>query len=132
MKSQREDLDKPQSPEKEAGRPEPEGPRDEFVARLKEKNHDKTKNVVEDQTSKLTADHIRRHNLENHEQACKTAMPKGVWQLAQERKAIDDGYDGWMLPERIISLNTVLQTKPKIKMHGTSVTKKASNQPMSL
>ncbi|MBW0546970.1 hypothetical protein O181_086685 [Austropuccinia psidii MF-1] len=63
MKSKSEALDKPQSPENEAGRPEQEGPwdekeRDEFATRLKAKDHDKTKNLVEDQTSKLTPDQI--------------------------------------------------------------------------
>ncbi|MBW0541228.1 hypothetical protein O181_080943 [Austropuccinia psidii MF-1] len=115
-KSQRKDLDQPQSLENEAGRPEPEGPRDEFAPRLKAKDHDQTKRAVEDQTSKLTPDPIQRRYLENHEQARKTAMPKGVWRLVQERMAIDDGYDSYMIPER---------TKPKLMMHGTSITKKS-------
>ncbi|POW01132.1 hypothetical protein PSHT_12731, partial [Puccinia striiformis] len=122
--------------------------RDEFAERLKAKDRDKTKKIVEDKTSKLTPDQIRRRNLENDEQARKIAMPdvrkrarqeylskrelqqiellkqeildeeadfkgvvmtqreirdlnkkKEVLRLAQERMGIDDGYEGYMMPE---------------------------------
>lgn len=122
--------------------------RDEFAERLKAKDRDKTKKIVEDKTSKLTPDQIRRRNLENDEEARKVAMPevrkrarqeylskrelqqiellkqeildeeadfkgvvmtqreirelnkkKEVLRLAQERMGIDDGYDGYMMPE---------------------------------
>ncbi|MBW0554661.1 hypothetical protein O181_094376, partial [Austropuccinia psidii MF-1] len=52
---------------------------------------DKSKNLVEDKTSKLTPDKIGGGNLENNEQACKTAMPNIRTRARQEdlgRRAI--------------------------------------------
>ena len=121
--------------------------RDEFAMRLRAKDRDKTKKIVEDKTS-LTPDQLRRRNLEHDEQARKLAMPevrkrarqeylskrelqqiellkqeiideeadfkgvvmtqreirelnkkKEVLRLAQERMGIDDGYEGYMMPE---------------------------------
>ncbi|MBW0562923.1 hypothetical protein O181_102638 [Austropuccinia psidii MF-1] len=77
INSKGQDLDKPEWPEKEAGRLEQEWhrhakERDEFVARLKAKVCYKTKKIVDDKPSKLTPDQIRLGNLDNNEQACKT------------------------------------------------------------
>ncbi|KAH9460012.1 hypothetical protein MJO29_003953 [Puccinia striiformis f. sp. tritici] len=136
--------------------------RDEFAERLKAKDRDKTKKIVEDKTSKLTPDQIRRRNLENDEQARKIAMPdvrkrarqeylskrelqqiellkqeildeeadfkgvvmtqreirdlnkkKEVLRLAQERMGIDDGYEGYMMPEDYITEQGRLDKKKK-------------------
>ncbi|MBW0545955.1 hypothetical protein O181_085670 [Austropuccinia psidii MF-1] len=77
MNSKSQDLDKPESPEKEAGRLEKERhrhskERDEFAARLKAKVCYKTKKIVDNRPSKLTPDQIGLGNLDNDEQACKT------------------------------------------------------------
>ncbi|WAQ83309.1 hypothetical protein PtA15_3A678 [Puccinia triticina] len=136
--------------------------RDEFAERLKAKDRDKTKKIVEDKTSKLTPDQIRRRNLENDEEARKMAMPevrkrarqeylskrelqqiellkqeildeeadfkgvvmtqreirelnkkKEVLRLAQERMGIDDGYDGYVMPEDYITEQGRLDKKKK-------------------
>ncbi|KAG0150240.1 hypothetical protein CROQUDRAFT_58456 [Cronartium quercuum f. sp. fusiforme G11] len=136
--------------------------RDEFAERLKAKDRDKTKKIVEDKTSKLTPDQIRRRDLENNEEARKAAMPevrkrarqeylskrelqqiellkqeildeeadfkgvvmtqreirelnkkKEVLRLAQERMGIDDGYDGYMMPEDYITEQGRLDKKKK-------------------
>jgi pre-mRNA-splicing factor ATP-dependent RNA helicase DHX16 len=154
QRRENEDEDQTREPsETEAARIERERlqdarERDEFAERLKAKDRDKTKKIVEDKTSKLTPDQIRRRNLENDEEARKMAMPevrkrarqeylskrelqqiellkqeimdeeadfkgvvmtqreirelnkkKEVLRLAQERMGIDDGYQGYMMPE---------------------------------
>ncbi|MBW0489070.1 hypothetical protein O181_028785 [Austropuccinia psidii MF-1] len=78
--SKSHDLDKCESLENKAGRLEQEcqcdaKERDECAPRLKAKLSDKSKNLVEDKTSKLTPDKIGWGNLENNEQAHKTATP---------------------------------------------------------
>ncbi|MBW0547931.1 hypothetical protein O181_087646 [Austropuccinia psidii MF-1] len=77
MNSKSQDLDKPESPEKEAGRLEQEqhqhaNERDEFVEGLRQKFVIKLKKIVDNKPSKLTPDQIRLGNLHNDEQACKT------------------------------------------------------------
>ncbi|EFP77773.2 hypothetical protein PGT21_014816 [Puccinia graminis f. sp. tritici] len=168
QRRENEDEDQTQEPsETEAERIERERlqdarERDEFAERLKAKDRDKTKKIVEDKTSKLTPDQIRRRNLENDEEARKMAMPevrkrarqeylskrelqqiellkqeimdeeadfkgvvmtqreirelnkkKEVLRLAQERMGIDDGYEGYMMPEDYITEQGRLDKKKK-------------------
>ncbi|MBW0559135.1 hypothetical protein O181_098850 [Austropuccinia psidii MF-1] len=87
--SKSQDFDKCESPENKAGRLEQERQcdakeRDECAPRLKAKVSDESKNLVEDKTSKLTPDKIGWGNLENNEQACKTAMPDVRTRARQE------------------------------------------------
>ncbi|KNZ46488.1 adenosinetriphosphatase [Puccinia sorghi] len=164
-KSQRND-DQVEPTETEAERIERERlqdakERDEFAMRLKARDRDKTKKIVEDKSS-LTPDQIRRRNLEHDEQARKAAMPevrkrarqeylskrelqqiellkqeiideeadfkgvvmtqreirelnkkKEVLRLAQERMGIDDGYEGYMMPEDYITEQGRLDKKKK-------------------
>ncbi|MBW0519512.1 hypothetical protein O181_059227 [Austropuccinia psidii MF-1] len=79
--SKSQDFDKCESPQNKAGRLEQEHQcdakeRDECAPRLKPKVSDKSKNLVEDETPKLTPD--------KNGQAHKTAMPNGRTRARQQ------------------------------------------------
>lgn len=122
--------------------------RDEFAARMKDKDKDRTKKLVEDRSSKMDAESVARRALAKDPNALENAMPalrdrsrqsylgkreqqqldllrleiadderdfKGVkltrreqeeldrkkelLRLAEERLAVDDGFDGYMMPD---------------------------------
>lgn len=122
--------------------------RDEFAARMKDKDKDRTKKLIEDRSSKMDAETLARRALSKDPTALETAMPslrersrqsylgkreqqqldllrieiadderdfkgvkltkreqaeldkkKALLRLAEERLAVDEGFDGYQMPD---------------------------------
>ncbi|KAM0755976.1 Pre-mRNA splicing factor [Meredithblackwellia eburnea MCA 4105] len=136
--------------------------RDEFAARMRDREKGKTRQLVEDRSSKLDPETIQRRALMNDKEASEAAMPslrdrsrqaylakreqqqldllrieiadeerdfKGVkmtrkeqealekkkqlLRLAEERLAIDEGFDGYQMPEDYITEQGKIDSKKK-------------------
>ncbi|CCJ29373.1 unnamed protein product [Pneumocystis jirovecii] len=136
--------------------------RDEFSERLRDKDQEKTRKIVEDRSSKISTDALARRKLANDAEARNAALPqlrersrqqylslrekqqiallekeisemeiifdgvkltkreieemnykKEVLRLAKQRASIDEGYDGYVIPEDYITEKGKIDKKKK-------------------
>ncbi|KAJ1341243.1 hypothetical protein BSLG_004178 [Batrachochytrium salamandrivorans] len=96
--------------------------RDEFAQRLKDKDKEGTKKVVEDKSSRIADEEARKRRLLATDRELRTkAMPdlqrrdlelnKKILKITQERLSINDKMDGYMMPDDYITEKGKLDKK---------------------